>query len=359
MSKIHAGYFKGRKKVIYTRMMIVVTICLLSFLMALPYPSQAIAKEKVWKVKMQLYTVPGKWDCQWVVPEKFTELVKKHTQGRVIMSVHPAGELVGPREIWTSVSAGTIDAGCSLSVYEGGTHPELSFDLGTVYTIEEHNRVMDAGALEIIQKRVQPENIRVIGHFPLVPYYAVSMKKGFAKTLEDLKGKKIRSMGGASTMFLKAVGAGTVTLPMSEVPSALQTGVVDGIHTGLAGPYAMHLWDVAPYFTANAHGCNAFYILMNADFYKRLPEPTQKGIVAAQRELESWYIQWDKDFRAHIVKDTEAKGLKWYFTPPAEDARWQKILAEQTVSWTTEREPKISRQLFQIVEKVTGRKILK
>jgi TRAP-type C4-dicarboxylate transport system substrate-binding protein len=185
------------------------------------------------------------------------------------------------------------------------------------------------------------------------------MKKAFAKTLEDLKGKKIRSMGGASTMFLKAVGAGTVTLPMSEVPAALQTGVVDGIHTGLAGPYAMHLWEVAPYFTANAHGCNGFYILMNEGFYRGLPDAVKKGLATAQRELEPWYIEWDKSLRKHIVQDTEAKGLKWYFTPPSEDARWQKILADQTVSWTMEQQPQVSRKLFEIVQKVSGRKILK
>jgi TRAP-type C4-dicarboxylate transport system substrate-binding protein len=146
---------------------------------------------------------------------------------------------------------------------------------------------------------------------------------------------------------------------MSEVPSALQTGVIDGVHTGLAGPYAMHLWDNAPYFTANDHGCNGCYIIMNANVYKKFPDSVQKGIVAAQRELEPWYIQWDKDFRKNIVQDTEAKGLKWYFTPPAEDARWMKIMADITVSWTMEREPKVSKRLFEITEKVTGRKILK
>ncbi|MCK4828408.1 TRAP transporter substrate-binding protein [bacterium] len=323
-----------------------------------PVVSNALAKEKVWKIKMQLYTVPGKWDCQWVVPKKFAEFVKKHTNGRVDISVHPAGELVGPREIWTAVSAGTIDAGATLSVYEGGTHPEFSYGLGTVYTIEEHYKIMHAGALDILQKRALDENIRIIGYFPLVPYYAVSMKHGFAKTLEDLKGKKIRSMGGVSASFLKKAGAGTVTLPMSEVPAALQTGVVDGIHTGLAGPYAMKLWDVAPYFTANAHGDNDFYILMNEDVYKRLPSDIKEGIAAAQHDLEPWYIGWDKKFREHIVQDSEAKGLKWYFTTPEEDKRWQKLLTEATVEWVMKREPKIGRELYEVVEKVTGRKVL-
>jgi len=323
-----------------------------------PVVSKALAKEKVWKIKMQLYTVPGKWDCQWVVPKKFAEFVEKHTKGRVNITVHPAGELVGPREIWTSVSIGTIDAGATLSVYEGGTHPEFSYGLGTVYTIEEHYKIMHAGALDILQKQALDENIRIIGYFPLVPYYAVSMKSGFAKTLEDLKGKKIRSMGGVSASFLKKAGAGTVTLPMSEVPAALQTGVVDGIHTGLAGPYAMKLWDVAPYFTANAHGDNDFYILMNEDVYMRLPSDVKAGIAAAQRDLEPWYIGWDKEFRKYIVQDSEAKGLKWYFTPPEEDKRWQKLLTEATVEWVMKREPKIGRELYEVVEKVTGRKVL-
>jgi TRAP-type C4-dicarboxylate transport system substrate-binding protein len=217
---------------------------------------------------------------------------------------------------------------------------------------------MHAGALEILQKQCLDESIRMIGYFPLVPYYAVSMKNEFAKTLEDLKGKKIRSMGGVSASFLKKAGAGTITLPMSEVPAALQTGVIDGIHTGLAGPYAMNLWDVAPYFTANAHGDNDFYMLMNKDVYESLPSEVKEGIAAAQRDLEPWYVEWDKEFRAHIVQDSEAKGLKWYFTPPEEDRRWQKLLTEATVEWVMEREPELGKQLYEVVEKVTGRKVL-
>ena len=73
--------------------------------------SEAVAKGKVWRLKIQSYTVPGKLDCQWVVPKKFTELVRKHIKGRVDMSFHHGGEMVGPREIWTAISSGTIDGG--------------------------------------------------------------------------------------------------------------------------------------------------------------------------------------------------------------------------------------------------------
>ncbi|MEE4607866.1 MAG: hypothetical protein V2L15_03180, partial [Desulfobacteraceae bacterium] len=79
-----------------------------------PLAPNVHAKDKVWRLKAQAFTVPGKYDCQWVVAEKFIELVKNHTNDQVLFSLHPSGELVGPREIWTAVSAGTIDAGTTL-----------------------------------------------------------------------------------------------------------------------------------------------------------------------------------------------------------------------------------------------------
>lgn len=338
---------------------VLLTVVLAAILCTGTGVSNALAKEKVWKLQIQLYTVPGKWDCQWVVPLKFAEFIKKHTKERVVCSMHPVGELVGPREIWTAVSAGTIDGGATLNLYEGGTHPEFCFDFGPIATIDEYFKVMHAGAIDILSKQALQENIKIFGYFPLVPYAAFSMKHESVRTVEDIKGKKIRGMGGSGNLFLKAAGAGIITLPMSEVPAALQTGVVDGIHTGLAGLYAMHLWDVAPYFTPTKSGCFGFYFLLNEDIYREFPADIKAGIAAAQRELEEWYPRYDTDFRAAIVKDTEQKGVKWYFLPPEEDERCREMLSEATVSWVMKRKPDLGKKLYDIVEKAIGRKVLK
>ena len=328
-------------------------------LLAAPFCTQAQAKERVWHLKAQAFTVPGKFDCQWVAGAKFTELVKKHTQDRVQISYHPSGELVGPREIWTGVSAGTVDAGATLDIKEGGTHPELSFDVGAIWTIDEFFNVMHGGALEILNRETVPENVRIIGYFPLMRYYAVAMRKGHVKNLADLEGKKIRGMGGASNVFLNEMKAGIVTLPMSEVPPALQTGVVEGILTGCAGLYAMHLWDVAPYFTATYSGNFGFFFLINEGTYSQFPADIKAGIEKAQAELETWYKDWDKNFWKEIRADVEAKGIKWYDLPPEESLKWRQALTRASVAWGLKRNPKLGKELFEVVEKVTGRKVLK
>ena len=324
-----------------------------------PGDSKVLAKEKVWKLKIQTYTVPHKWDSQWAGPLKFTELLRKHTKGRLDFSVHPAGELVGPREIWTSVSSGTLDAGVTLSLYQGGTHPEFSFDLGSANTNQEFFEMMHAGVLDIYNKELLRENIRIIGYLPMAQHSAFAMKKDFLKTFDDLKGKKLRSMGPVGSLFLKYAGAGTVTLPMSEVPAALQTGVADGIHTGLTGVYAMHVWDIAPYFTTTKHGCMDILLLVNEDVYREFPEDVKAGIATAQSELEQWFLQYDRNMREVVVKDTEKKGVKWYFLPPKEDERFREALSKATVTWVMERTPDLGKKLYGIMEKVTGRKMTK
>lgn len=324
-----------------------------------PNPAFAQTQQKVWKLKIQAFTVPGKFECQWEVPSKFNDLLKKHTGGRVDCSLHPAGEMVGAREIWTATSTGTIDGGVTLDIYQSGTHPEFCFDVGAIWSIDEFFKVMQNGALEIMNQQTIPEGVRIVGYFPLMNYYAVSMKNQQVKQLEDLKGKKIRGMGGAANLFLEKANAGIVTLPMSEVAPALQTGVVDGIHTGMAGLYAMNLWDIAPYFTSGRCGNFGCFILLNESTYQEFPLDVKKGIEAAQKELENWYVEWDANFWKEIKSDVEAKGIKWLDLSREESHRWRVLLTQASYSWVMQRKPKIGKELFDIVEKTTGRFIEK
>jgi TRAP-type C4-dicarboxylate transport system substrate-binding protein len=145
---------------------------------------------------------------------------------------------------------------------------------------------------------------------------------------------------------------------MSEVPPALQTGVVEGIHTGMAGLYAMNLWDVAPYFTSTRSGNFGFFFLLNEDVYQEFPPDVKAGIDAAQKELEGWYKEWDESFWKEIRADVEKKGIKWYDLTPEESVRWRELLTKESAKWVMDRTPDLGKKLFEVIEKVTGRKVL-
>ena len=88
--KFQVGGIKCSAKVLFA-----VALTILFFIV--PWGAKVMAKDKVWKLQIQSFTVPGKYNCMWEVPEKFIELVKTHTNGRVDCSFHSAGEFVGAR----------------------------------------------------------------------------------------------------------------------------------------------------------------------------------------------------------------------------------------------------------------------
>ena len=165
-------------------------------------------------------------------------------------------------------------------------------------------------------------------------------------------------MGGAGNLVLKYAGAGIITLPMSEVASALQTGVAEGIHTGLSGIITMKLWDIAPYFTHINAGAVNCYVIMNERIYQEFPPEIKKAIDAAVREWEAWDRTYYNDYRRELQPTAEKSGLKWYSTTPEETLRWRELFNKATVEWVMERRPENGKRLFGIVERITGRKVL-
>jgi TRAP-type C4-dicarboxylate transport system substrate-binding protein len=82
----------------------------------------------------------------------------------------------------------------------------------------------------------------------VVPYPAqVLFSRVEIGGLDDLKGKKIRASGWTTSEFVTALGATGVTMSFSEVPQALQRGVVDCAITGSLSGYSAGWGEVSKY----------------------------------------------------------------------------------------------------------------
>jgi TRAP-type C4-dicarboxylate transport system substrate-binding protein len=82
----------------------------------------------------------------------------------------------------------------------------------------------------------------------VTPYPAqILFSRDRISSLSDLRGKKIRASGWTTAEFINAVGATGVTLSFSEVPQAMQRGVVDGAVTGSLSGYSAGWGEVSSY----------------------------------------------------------------------------------------------------------------
>lgn len=91
-----------------------------------------------------------------------------------------------------------------------------------------------------------------------------------AQALQGLKVRTVPSKGNA--VAYEALGSRPVSIPYSEVYSALQTGVVDAVETGWESSIAAKLSEIYPYATDIGYGAGGYVVIINEDFLGGLSE---------------------------------------------------------------------------------------
>lgn len=111
----------------------------------------------------------------------------------------------------------------------------------------------------------------------LAPVYQLQLtSKESITSLEDIKGKKLRTAGAIMELTAKALGATPVTIGPSDFYLSLQRGTVDGAIYTIPGWRAYSLQEVLNSSTVNAGlGSVAFATLINEDVWQGLPPETQ------------------------------------------------------------------------------------
>ena len=113
------------------------------------------------------------------------------------------------------------------------------------------------------------------------------------KTVEDLKGLKIRTPSGeAWNLLFRAVGANPTPIDIKELYQALQQGVVDGQENPYDNMWVRKFHEVQKYLSNSAHLYDwAFYLIHKPTFDRMTPEQQQAmrdamfSSVAYQRAL--------------------------------------------------------------------------
>ena len=202
-------------------------------------------------VKWKLVTTwPKNLPALGTAPERLAERVAAMSDGRFSIKVYASGELVPALEVFDAVSRGHAEMGHGAAYYWRGKVPMAAFFTTVPFgmTAQEMNGWLRyGGGMALWRELYAP--------FHLVPFRAgnsgVQMAGWFnkeIKSLADVQGLKMRIPGLGGEVMERA-GAAPVTLPGSEIFTALQTGVVDAAEW--VGPYndlAFGMQEIAAYY---------------------------------------------------------------------------------------------------------------
>ena len=168
----------------------------------------------------------------------------------------------------------------------------------------------------LVERLAKNQAIKVFGVGHMSFGMGVGGKKRYIKPA-DFVGRKIRSMGPVENPSLEAWKANPVVMAFGEVPTALESGVIDGLMTSLGGFFVVK--EQAPYYTTG--GAGAFtgdYYMVSASrrWWDRLTRPTQAALekvimetIHAQKELN-----WCNDKLTYVKygsKDPSKPGVYW------------------------------------------------
>ncbi len=256
--------------------------------------------------------------------EKWKEELEKRTDNRVKVELFPGGTLLDANNMYDGVKNRVVDIGLSCPTYEPGRFPLLAIsDLPSGFP---NAKV----ASQVIFELVQEFDIKAFEDFKIITVFATEpsrlMTTSPVRNLEDLRGKQIR-ISGALTSVLQELGAAPVGMPMSEVPEAVQTGVIDGLVTSREVLMDLQLAESLKYTTDYPLTVTSFVAVMNMDVWNSIPKDIQNVIDDLSLEMAIWTGEYmDNHVEEALEWSKQEHGLE-NITLSAEEAKtWTNII---------------------------------
>lgn len=319
----------------------------------LPTPAP-ITMRRVWNLRMHHdQPVTSLYHLQGHLP--WAQDVERVTNSMVKVTIYPVQTIVRSVDAWEGVKSGVAD----IAWIFPGLFPG-KFDVSDSITLPfviPNGEIGSRVAWRLYQKfdeiQAQMADVKTLSVCTTEPYFLITNKK-LVKTLEDLKGLKIRTTVGPSTDMVKLLGGAPILVPMPETYIALQTGVIDGILASASPVRDFRLYEVANYYTYVPTTCAYFMLVMNKDIWNKMPVDIQQAIASVSGETQA--TRYGRVFDiAHKELPEIAKAAGFdvneYALPPEEVSRWIKVAGKPVWnSWVKNMETKGHKNALKILE---------
>jgi tripartite ATP-independent transporter DctP family solute receptor len=251
---------------------------------------------------------------QTLYADEVAKLVKERTAGRVEIQVFANSQLGGVGEMVDGVKSGAIAMGHHDFASLGKILPNTAvFNTPFVYRDAEHAmRAADprsSAALQEINKQlVAAGGMRIVGSLFQGTRHLTSKERVLSP--KDMAGKKYRGVPVKlwSTM-LTGMGAVATPVEVSELATALATGLVVGQENPLPNIFALKLFEVQKFVMLTGHMQSVLSVFVNERIWQGIPAADRKIIEDTMAEVGRKTLDWDRESAAKFRKELEAKGM--------------------------------------------------
>ena len=242
-------------------------------------------------------TVVGSWSSlplhnQYEKPY-WSETVPDLSNGGIEVQLSTHNQMgLGLGDVYRLLGEGVYDVAMTVADYAVADAPELEgLDVPLVaMTADKAKAMVDAArpmVADIYKARFNSHVLAIAPYPPQVVFCNAPITG-----LDDLAGKKIRASGRMTAKFLDALGAEGVNVSFSEVPGALQKGVVDCAVTGAGSGYSAGWWEVSTHLLPiPLGGWDSVVTAVNMDKWNSMSKADQELLstsIASEFEAPAW-----------------------------------------------------------------------
>jgi TRAP-type transport system periplasmic protein len=260
-----------------------------------------------------------KWDLptQWPADNFYTKMivqyadrVKEATKGQVEITVHSGGALgfKGP-DMLAAVRDGIVPIGDVTAALAAGEEPFLGVDrIPFVYPNYEAFSTFMTFARPVYDRIYAKHKQTMLFLVPWPPTKAHS--KAPIRSLDDLKGLKIRTHERLGTTFFQGIGASPVQLPWAEVVPSLASGAISGVNTSASSATDGKFWEFLKHTMLFELQWATSGVNVNDAALAKLKPEHRAAILSVAREMEPQFWLASKQEDERTLKLLAEKGMK-------------------------------------------------
>ena len=242
---------------------------------------------------------------------EFAKRANAKLAGKATIVVYGSSQLGGDKEMLQKLKLGTLDFALPSTV--------MSSEADLFGLFEMPYLVKDRGHMQKIEKAIfwsklepaaEAKGLKILAVWENGYRHITNSKHPIVKP-EDLKGIKLRIPEGKWRLrMFQAYGSNPSPMKLSEVFTALSTGVMDGQENPLTQIWSQKFQEVQKYLSLTGHVYTPAFVAVGAKRWDSLPADVRKIIEDTAKETQAFVYERAKKDDDELVAKFTAAGVK-------------------------------------------------